>query len=454
MLKISNLSFSYHNQDIFAQTNLTLPNQARVAIIGNNGIGKSTLLKLLNNILSPDSGSIKIDGAVGYLPQINSTPSNKSGGEHTRFVLDELFAKSYDVLLLDEPTNNLDEASLDHLISKIHQFHGLLLFVSHDRNFIDQIAEYILVVQDQKLNLYTGNYSDCITRQSQFKAQQLQKYRQAQKLKANLKAQINQAKRRATATNRSYNKLRDENRLVFNAHRNQTEASAGKLVKTASNRLAKLDQITKPEERKIYRATINVASSRRRRLLSIHNLTKTYPDRPLFQNLNLEIYSGENYQISGNNGTGKTTLFRIILGEIPPTSGTVTLAPNLKVDYIAQDVYGLDLNCSFLDQSEAAPTSIFQAAVTLDLTRSDLAKPCHQLSRGQLTKLAFLNVLLSPVDLLILDEPTNHLDLRARENLEQTLSTYPGAILFATHDHAFAQALSPEKTCHLENIKE
>lgn len=138
-------------------------------------------------------------------------------------------------------------------------------------------------------------------------------------------------------------------------------------------------------------------------------------------------------------------MFKIILGEILPDQGAVKLAPNLKVGYIAQDAYGLDLTKSFLAQNEVDVTEIFRAAATMDLETADLKVPCGELSRGQLTKLAFLKIIVTPADLLILDEPTNHLDIRARENIENALMNYPGAILLATHDEKFVEKVGGEE---------
>ncbi len=441
MLKISNLSFSYQNQDVFTQVNLTLPNQGKVAIIGDNGAGKSTLLQLIAGHLRPDNGSIKVDGSVGLLSQLPNA-TNLSGGERTRNALARLFASNYDVLLLDEPTNNLDSDGIDWLISYLYQYHGLALIASHDRDFMNQVAERTIELKDGNLSEYPGNYSDFLYRQQQSESQTLAAYQKATKTKAALKAQITNAKTRIRNKSRHFDKIKDENPMAFKLKRNHAEAVAGKLIRTANTQIAKLNQVNKPVNRKIYQANISAAQLKKGRILTISDLAKSYGNKILFQNLSLELYAGERLQITGNNGSGKTTLFRIIMHELEPDHGTIRLANNLSIGYIAQDIYGLELTQNFLSQADAPTTEIFMAAATMDLEQHDLKKNLSQLSRGQLTKMAFLKIILSPVDLLILDEPTNHLDIRARENIEKALINYRGAILFATHDQAFARALT------------
>ncbi len=449
MLKISNVSFAYQNQDVLSQVNLTLPSRGRVAIIGDNGSGKSTLLQLIAGRLRPDDGSIKLDGAIGFLPQVNYA-TDQSGGEATRQALEQLFALDYDVLLLDEPTNNLDHVNLNWLVTQLQHYTGLALIVSHDRKFIDQVAEHIVELKDQKLYDYPGNYSDYRTRQEQQQSQAQAAYQKAQKAKSALQKQIQNAYTSIKIKDRPFDKIKDENRMAFKLRRSNAQAALGKVIRAANTQLTKLDAITKPTNRKIYQANLDTALAKHKRLILLENLTKSYGDKVLFDNLNLTLYTGERCQVVGDNGTGKTTLFRIIMGKLQPDHGIVKIADNIKIGYIAQDVYGLDLAQNFLSQVEANPTEIFQAAATMDLNQQDLKRKLNQVSRGQLTKLAFLKIMLAPVDLLILDEPTNHLDIRARENIEQALVNYSGAVLFATHDQTFAQTLNK----HSEEIKQ
>ncbi len=450
MLQISNLTFAYSNCEIFNQINLTLSNAEKVAIIGDNGTGKTTLLELLAGQLAPDTGSLRLDGKVGYLPQTPETNTDKSGGERTRLALTKLFAQDFDVLLLDEPTNNLDASARQWLLTQLRHFPGLVLIVSHDRAFINDVAEAIIEIKNHQLQLFHGNYSDFLTRNQQLRNQQLRNYEQAQRAKRHLHQQISRAYNDNNRVSQlHFNKIRDENKMAFHGRKNHAQNTASRIINTAQTKLAHLEGIEKPQQRKTYQAKISADFLRQRRLLKIQELTKSFGSKILFQNLNLEISTSERVQIVGDNGTGKTTLFKIILKELEPDSGTVTLAPNLRLGYISQDISGLELTQNFLSQVDAPVTEVFQAATTMDLTKAELTVPVQTLSRGQIAKLALLKIILQPVDLLILDEPTNHLDIRARGNIEQALQAYAGAILFATHDATFAEKLHPERIIEL-----
>lgn len=396
MLKISNLTFSYHNKDIFSNINLSLNNQTRIAVIGKNGTGKSTLLKLLAKQLRPSDGSIKIDDQIGFLPQAHSYQANKSGGEQTKHLLEQLLYQKPDVLLLDEPTNNLDQESLAWLLTELSKFRGLILFANHDRAFIDQVATHLIDINQQQLHLHTGNYSQYLIQQNQLKQRQLLEYQKALKAKSNLQTQISQAKNYTKSIHHPFNKIKDESRSAFKTKRHYTELAAGRKIKTAHAQLSRLNNISTPHEDKIYQPHIELNSLQRRRLLQVKNLTKQYTDTPLFKNLSFEIFPKERCQISGRNGSGKTTLFRIIMGEILPTSGNIQIFAGLKISYISQEIHNLTLDKNFLNQVDSQTSHVFRVAASLGLAQSDLTKPCVQLSRGQLTKLAFLKIILTP----------------------------------------------------------
>lgn len=159
MLKISNLSFSYGSETILDRLSLNLPGQGLVAIIGDNGAGKTTLLRLIAGQLTPDDGSIRLTGRVGYLPQ-DHHDDTLSGGEIVRAKLRELFEAHHDCLLLDEPTNNLDAQARRWLVGELRRFNGLAIIVSHDRRFIDAVASSLVVIKAGKAKLYGGNYGD------------------------------------------------------------------------------------------------------------------------------------------------------------------------------------------------------------------------------------------------------------------------------------------------------
>lgn len=445
MLRVINLSFSYHDKQIFRDLNLSFSEPEIIAIIGDNGVGKTTLLRLISGELIPDSGRIITKGSIGYLCQTQPDLTDKSGGERTKIKLVELLRERHDILLLDEPTNNLDVDNLDWLEKSLLSYRGLILLVSHDRNFIDRVADKVLDLPDGKI--YAGNYSAYETRQAQSQREQASKYAEYNKTRQKLAQHQKVIQDRARKTNhRSYNKLHDESKLNFNGKRTAAQNSTGKILQATESKIAQLGVVQKPKFRKIYHAKIASNSLHDKRLLLVDNLAKSYSDKTVFRDLSFEVCTGERVRILGNNGAGKSTLFKIITGQLSPDAGVVRVADNLKISYISQDIDGLNGEKSFLEEcKDLAESKVYQAAATMDFTPAEIRKPMQQLSRGQLTKLAILKLILMPVDLVILDEPTNHLDIRARQNIEDALAGYSGAILIATHDAYFAQKLQIDK---------
>lgn len=451
MLQISNLSFSYQNQPLLENLNLSLTGSEIVGVIGDNGIGKTTLLRLIIGELQPDNGSIKTMGKIGFLEQTQDDLEHKSGGECTQIRLAELFRQSPEILLLDEPTNNLDHESKAWLLRKLHEYRGLVLVVSHDRDFLQKIANKIIYLHDNQAEIFLGNYMSFCEQQAQMQHEQLQNYEKMQQERRKLERQLKNASDRAHKSNRrNYNKINNESKLRYNGQRSAAQNSAGKVLRTTQSRIAQIATIEKPVKRKTYSAEVSANFLHDRKLLGVINLSKTYGQKKLFENLNFAIRTGERIRVCGRNGSGKSTLFQIILGKREVDSGEVWIAPNVQIGYVSQDMAEFDLDRSFLEQSEDFDkTEVFRAAATLDFSPQDLCEPMRKLSRGQLTKISILMLILHPLDLVIIDELTNHIDIRARENIESALNQYPGAILMATHDEAFAQAIGVHREVHL-----
>lgn len=460
MLQISNLNFSYRDKIIFHSLNLSFCRPEIIAIIGDNGVGKTTFLKLIAGELLPDEGSIKIQGNVDILHQdhkLNQLEDSllfqKSGGELTNYYLEQLLRTRPSVLLLDEPTNSLDSKSKTKLCQNLQKYRGLVLMVGHDRDFIDQVAHKILYVHNQTAQLFSGNYSNFCRQQEHILHQQELTYQQIQRQKHKLKQQLKVARDAANKSNHHhFDKLRDESKLIAHGKRMGAQNSAGKILRATETKLAQLPEASKPFERKTYNARLSHNLSHSKKLLTVEKVSKSYNQKILFQNLNFELWTGERLRISGPNGSGKSTLLKIIQGQIQPDQGTANISAGVTHAYISQDVFGLDLAQSFLAQnSDIDRTSIYQSATTMDLSPENLQQPARELSRGQLTKLAILKLILRPVDFAMLDEITNHLDIRARENIELALQNYQGAILAVTHDEAFARKLGFTQEINLEN---
>lgn len=454
MLQILNLSFSYQGQPLLENLNLTLADFGIVGIIGDNGVGKTTLLRLISGELRPDNGSIKTTGEIGFLKQTQDDLEDKSGGERTQIRLAKLFQQNPEILLLDEPTNNLDHESKTWLLRKLHEYRGLVLVVSHDRDFLQKAVNKIIYIHDNQAEIFLSDYASFREQQAQIQNERLQNYEQMQREKKKLERQLKNASDRAHKSNRrSYNKISDESRLRYNGQRMAAQNSAGKVLRATQSRIAHLPTVEKPVERKTYTAEVSASFLHDRKLLEVVNLSKSYGKKKLFEDLNFEIRTGERMRICGRNGSGKSTLFQIILGKREADSGEIWIAPNIEVGYVSQDITEIDPNKSLLEQSENFnKTEIFRAAATLDFLPQDMYKPISKLSRGQLTKVSILRLILQPLDLVIIDELTNHIDIRTRENIESALNKYPGAMLIATHDEAFAQAIKAHQEVCLNMV--
>lgn len=442
MLYISNLSFSYNDEILIENLNLSLTALERVVIVGDNGVGKTTLLKLIAGELQPGNGTIKTAGSVGFLTQTLEEITNKSGGERTQAKLAELFRNHPEILLLDEPTNNLDTESKRWLIRNLQKYRGLVLIVSHDRDFIDQVADKVLFLQSGKIELFSGNYSDFSLKQEQKRHELSVQYSKSQTEKQKLLHQLKNVDS-YKYQRQAFDKTKHESKMQHNSKRGLAQKNAGKFLRSTRSKIEQLNEVEKPYERKIYAAQVSSNFTHRKKLVEGVGLSKSINQKTLFLDLNFTIFTSERVRINGKNGSGKSTLFKIILGEELADSGTVKYNSNIKVGYISQDIVGIDLERSFIAQNpNLDKTKIYQAATTMDFRPASLERPAKELSRGQLTKLAIVKLILAPLDLIILDEVTNHLDIRARQNIEFALQEYRGAILIATHDEAFAQNLN------------
>lgn len=453
MLKISNLSFSYSSEIILSQISLTLDSPNIVAVIGDNGSGKTTLLRLIAGELFPDDGAIYPTGNVGLLHQSNDDLVDKSGGERTRIKLAELFRDRPSILLLDEPTNNLDASARAWLVDNLLSYGGLAIIASHDRDFIDSVATQVVEIKNGAATLYSSNYSTLELRQQQLDTEQRQHYEQVNQRRKKLQANIVKARHNSQAVSvRTFSKSHDEGRMALQGKKERAQKTASKVIKNAEAKLAQLDTVDKPYARKSYRAHLPAGFLRPRQLLSVNNLSMGYDDKILFDKLSFAIQTGERWRILGNNGAGKSTLLRIIMGEIEPLRGSIRRAPHPSIGYVAQDKLQLNLEQSFIEQANIDDiTETYRAASTMDFTPTDMRVPIGRLSRGQMTKLAILQMILQPRDLLILDEITNHLDIRARQNIERALAEYPGAILLVSHDQRFVDNLTIQHNIRLRS---
>jgi ATP-binding cassette subfamily F protein 3 len=341
-----------------------------------------------------------------------------SGGQKTRVSLGKLLLTRPDILLLDEPTNHLDLNSIAWLETYLLNYPGAVLIVSHDRYFLNRVVTKVLEIEQGKLMTYLGNYSEYAQKKEQIRDAQLKEYLNQQQAIKHQEAVIE--------------KLRSFNRE--------------KSIRRAESRekmLEKMKPVEKPVEANTeIHLTLEPSCTSGNDVLSVEHLSKSFPSQPLFSDVSFEIKRGEHVAIIGDNGTGKTTLLKILNQVIPADNGTFTLGTNVNVGYYDQEHHVLHMEKSIFDEiSDDYPTltntEIRNVLAAFLFTGDDVFKRIGDLSGGERGRVSLAKLMLSEANFLILDEPTNHLDIVSKEILERALNDYTGTVLYVSHDRYF-----------------
>jgi len=342
-----------------------------------------------------------------------------STGQRAIIALAQILSSHAELLLLDEPTNHLDFKRLNILEKFLQDFKGTVIMVTHDRYFLDQTCNTIIKIENGKWIKYNSNYSGYLkTREMEFEAQK-KAYLVEQKYIADEKDKIS---------------------------RIGTSPQKVKQAKYRIKHLAKRDQIQKPDlDKSKFTTVIESTPIRATRVLELINLNVGYV-KPLIENINLEIGAGERYVIIGENGIGKSTLFKTIEGRLPALSGKVILNQETKLGYVDQELQDLTNHATLYDEIYAMTKDVYKTRQNLSLggfvEEEDVYKPIKLLSLGEKSRLNLIKVLLKKPNLLLLDEPTNHLDIDAREIIETAFMNYEGAILAVSHDRYFINKIA------------
>lgn len=483
----------------------------KIGLIGNNGSGKTTLMAMLAGELTPDGGSISTtkDLEVGYLAQhvavtegasiydecmssfqavieleeklramememahlegealeehiaryqvlvdryeksggysresavtgalrglgfseeeMAMPAENLSGGQKSRLALAKLLLHEPDLLLLDEPTNHLDMDSIAWLEKFLKTFKGAVVVISHDRYFLDAIVDRILYLRDGAVKSYQGDYTNFVRRKQEEEEQMRHAYVMQQK---EIKRQEEMIRRYA-----SWNRE--------------------KSVRAARSKQKQLDKMERLEDvkgEKNLLLSFAPATDSGRDVLHVEHLSKSFPTKQLFDDVTFPIYKGERVGLIGPNGIGKSTLFKIIMNEIAPTSGEVQLGKGVTIAYFDQEMKTLDENKTVADElwDRYPKLDRFQIHAYLArflFTGDDLDKRIGDLSGGEKGRLSLLIIMLSGANFLLLDEPTNHLDIESKESLEAALKDYTGTILTISHDRYFLDRVATKIVC-------
>ncbi len=504
----TNLAKSFGPEDIFEGISLAIPKGARIAIVGPNGVGKTTLIRILIGLDFPNVGSVQHakDLSIGYLPQeanlVNegtlwshclavfgeiiemqgeldacmaamSDPQQAenalarygaleqafeqrggytyevqikqvlsglgfdekdyhrpvtqlSGGQRTRALLARILLEHPDVMILDEPTNHLDIQAVEWLESFLKDWDGALVVVSHDRYFLDQVAETTWEMTPA-LEVYRGNYSAYLTQREARYARRLAEY-EAQTAFIQKEQEFIRRNIAGQNTNQAKGRQRRLERLLEDARLAPPPSSPRRMHIKLSAQARSGDLV-----------------------LRTHDLQVGYHDegQPLFDCPDLVLQRQECAAIIGPNGAGKTTFLKTILEKTPPYTGTVQLGASLAIGYFAQAHEGLDPNKTLMAEIESLAPNLLPAEVRHYLARflftgDDVFRRVGTLSGGERGRLALAKLSLSDANLLLLDEPTNHLDLPTQEVLESVLSNFPGTILLVSHDRYLIDSLATQ----------
>ncbi len=341
-----------------------------------------------------------------------------SGGQKTRVALSKLLLSKPDIIMLDEPTNHLDMRSVEWLESFLANYKGAVIIVAHDRYFLDRIACKVLEIENGKGRVYTGNFSEYSEKKKAVRADELKAYLNQQK---DIEHQ-----EKVIATLKSYNRE--------------------KSIKRAESRekmLAKIERLERPSE---LDDKMNIhfmpCVESGNDVLDIKGITKGFDGNVLFCDIDFLVKKGDRVGIIGDNGTGKTTLLKIICGRLAPDRGTIRLGTNVKIGYYDQEHHVLDPdNTIFEEISDAYPdmdnTRIRNLLAAFLFKGDDAFKLIRDISGGEKARVSLAKLMLSDANLLILDEPTNHLDIVSKEILEEAVSGYGGTVIFVSHDRYF-----------------
>ena len=343
-----------------------------------------------------------------------------SGGQKSRAALAKLLLEDPDLLLLDEPTNHLDIKAIEWLENFLNtEYRGAVIIVSHDRYFLDRVARKIVELRNHKLKEYPGNYTKYLEIRQTEKVAQERKYKKQQRYIAH-----------------------EEDFIRRNMAGQRTREAQGR-----QKLLDRLERVEKPEtaEKTIkLRFTPDVRGGND--ILQCQELGKRYGDKQIFEDVNIEVYRQDVVGVIGPNGVGKTTLFRMILGNEPPTSGKLKVGHNLHFGYYDQELAGLNQDTTIIDEIWALRPTQKQGEIRSFLGRflfseDEVFKWIGDLSGGEQSRVMLAKLLLENANVLLLDEPTNHLDIPSREVLEDALAEYPATIFMISHDRYFLNKL-------------
>ena len=427
VLNISNLSKSYVGQSVLKEVSFHLEEKEKAAIVGINGSGKTTLLRCILGIEEADEGGIAFskDKKMAYLAQQHADMEQEdeeyeslSGGQKTKKRLEEILMEKPDLLILDEPTNHLDIGSIQWLEKVLKRYDGAVLLVSHDRYFLDKIVTKVIDLERGKARMYLGNYTAYVEK----------------------KKMIREAERKAYENQQA--EIKHQEAVIEKLKQFNREKS----IKRAESReklLSKVERLEQPEDlQNEMRLLFMPREASGNDVLIAKDLGKSFDGKRLFSHGTFSIQRGEHVAVIGDNGTGKTTLLKILNGLIQADEGEFRLGSKVKIAYYDQEHAVLHMEKTLFDEiQDTYPdmnnTRVRNVLAAFLFTGDDVYKKVGDLSGGERGRVSLAKLMLSDANFLILDEPTNHLDIQGKEVLEEAIRNYEGTVLYVSHDRYF-----------------
>ena len=341
-----------------------------------------------------------------------------SGGQKTRVSLGKLLLSRPDIIMLDEPTNHLDMDSISWLETYLLNYAGAVLIVSHDRYFLDKIVSKVIEIDNGKVSSFSGNYSAYSEKKAMLRKEAYQAYMNQQQ------------------------EIKHQEEVITKLKQFNREKSIRR-AESREKMLDKMEVLEKPSELNAsMKIRLEPKITSGNDVLDVKDLSKSFPNLPLFSDLSFSVKRGERVAIIGNNGTGKTTILKILNGVIPADSGTFTLGSKVHIGYYDQEHHVLHMEKTIFEEiSDDYPkltnTEIRNLLAAFLFTGDDVFKQISSLSGGERGRVSLAKLMLSEANFLILDEPTNHLDIVSKEILEEALNNYTGTVLYVSHDRYF-----------------
>lgn len=456
LLCAQNIKKEYGIQNVLDIERLEIHDGDRIGLIGRNGAGKSTLLQVLAGRISPDSGTVRrsceiaeilqTGQAVGeahaqYLSRMSLRDSAvMSGGERTRMAIAAAFSKRAPLLFADEPTTNLDLDGVQTLEAMLAGYRGAILLVSHDRTLLDKICSQIWELDDGRLRVFFGNYSQWAEQTRREREFQAFEYQQYHREKKRLEKAADELSRHGQQMKKPPKRMGSSEWLLYKGTAAIQQGHVQNNVRAIESRIEKLEKKERPKE--LPEVSMKLPDSqkiRARYAASVRDLTVAYPGRTVLDHVTLFVESGKRTFITGDNGAGKSTLIRALM---EGAEGTF-ITSEARTAYFSQELDTLDPDETVLENvagQAAYPRHICRAVLAnLYMNSLDMEKPVSVLSGGERVKTALAKVLVSGCNFLVLDEPTNHMDVYTMEGLERLLAGYNGTLLAVSHDRTFTK---------------